>query len=36
MYEHVLIGEKLKTGKRSKKIAYWERSIKEAKVHIGM
>ena len=36
MYKHVLIDAKLKTGKRSKNGADWEKSVKEGKVRIGL
>jgi len=36
VYKHILINAEFQVGKRSKKTADWEKSIKEAKVHIGL
>ena len=36
MYKQILINAKLHIGKRGLKTAAWEKSIKEAKIHIGL
>ena len=36
VYKHILINAKLQIGKRGQKTDDWEKSIKEAKVYVGL